>query len=159
MVTRNQPRARRLANEHLMPRERPGRHTACLYRQLAELRGIQLLHVKLYQRCRPNSSSATLTADVIEDLLEWHARLAGSPAVPRPVELLEPAFVLRPRPLRYRWARTELPGEVFEQDLLSGWGSLSTAAWIAERVLMRGKVARPVQRRRASRQVDKVARE
>jgi hypothetical protein len=45
------------------------------------------------------------------------------------------------------WARTEFPGEVFEQDLLFRVGQLSTAAWISESVLMRGKVARPVHRR------------
>ena len=42
-------------------------------------------------------------------------RLAGSPAVPQPVELLEPAFTLRPRPLRFRWAHTQFAGEVSEQ--------------------------------------------
>ena len=39
----------------------------------------------------PDSSSVTLTADVVEVPLEWHARLAGSTAVPQSVELLEPA--------------------------------------------------------------------
>jgi hypothetical protein len=66
----------------------------------------------------PNSSSATLTADVVEGPLEWHARLAGSPAVPQSVELLEPAFALRPQRLCYRRTHTEFPDEVFEQDLL-----------------------------------------
>jgi hypothetical protein len=31
---------------------------------------------------------------------------------------LEPAFALRSRALRYRWACSEFPGKVFEQDLL-----------------------------------------
>jgi hypothetical protein len=43
-------------------------------------------------------------------------------AVPQPVELLEPAFALHPRSLRYRWARPEFSGEVFEQDLLFRMG-------------------------------------
>jgi tRNA A37 threonylcarbamoyladenosine biosynthesis protein TsaE len=85
-----------------MPRDRPSRQKVRLYRQLAELRGIQLLHLKLYRLKDPNSSSATLTADVVEDLLEWHARFAGSSAVPQPVEFLDPAFALRPRLLHYR---------------------------------------------------------
>jgi hypothetical protein len=71
----------------------------------------------------PNSSSATLNADVVEDPLEWHPRLAGSPAVPQPVGLLELAFALPSRSLRYRRAHTEFPDEGSSRISCSGWGS------------------------------------
>jgi hypothetical protein len=79
--------------------------------------------------------------------------------VPQPVELLEPAFALRPRSLRYRWARSEFPGEVFEQDLLFRTGQFVHGGFdFGERAHAR-KVARPVQLRQVSRQVDEAARE
>ena len=66
---------------HLMPRKPPSRHTACLYRHLAELPRNPTPACKALRALKnPNSSSATLTADVVEDLLEWHPRLAGRPA-------------------------------------------------------------------------------
>ena len=76
---------------------------------------------------------------MLSRILEWYPRLAGRPAVPQPVELLEPAFALRPRPLRYRWARTEFPGEVFEQDLLFRMGQLVHGDFVSESVLRGGK--------------------
>lgn len=85
------------------------------------------------------SSSATLSTDIVEDLLEWHPRLAGRALVPQPVEPLQPAFALSPRPLlcwRARIERIEFPGEVFEQDLLFRFGQLVTAASISESVLI-----------------------
>ena len=95
----------------------------------------------------------------LHKLLYIHPRLAGSPAVPQPVELLEPAFALRPRPLRFRWARTEFPGEVFEQDLLFRMGQFVHGGLdFGERAHAR-KSSTPVQLRQAGRQVDKVARE
>jgi hypothetical protein len=127
-----------------MPRERPSRHTARLHRQLAELRGIQLLHVKLYQRSRIPIAHQQRSPRMSSKISWSGPRLAGSPPVPQPVELLEPAFALRPRPSRYRWARTEFPGEVFEQDLLFRRGQFVHGGFV------RGKVARPVQLRQTS---------
>jgi hypothetical protein len=84
-------------------------------------------------------------------------RLAGRPAVPQPVELLQPAFALRP--LRYWRARTEFPGEMFEQDLLFRLGQPVHGGFdFGERAHAR-KVARLVGLRQASRQVDQAARD
>jgi hypothetical protein len=69
---------------------------------------------------------------------------AGKPPVPQPVELLKLAFALRPRPLRYRWARTEFPGEVFEEDLLFRMGQFVHGGFDFRGRAQRGKVAGPV---------------
>jgi hypothetical protein len=55
--------------------------------------------------------------------ISWSGTLVlpVDPPVPQPVELLQPAFALRP-PLRYWPARTEFPGEMSEQDLLFRFG-------------------------------------
>jgi hypothetical protein len=80
---------------------------------------------------------------------------AGKPPVPQPVELLKLAFALRPRPLRYRWARTEFPGEVFEEDLLFRMGQFVHGGFDFRGRAHARKSSRPHSPPQASRQVDK----
>jgi hypothetical protein len=83
--------------------------------------------------------------------------LPVDPPVPQPVELLQPAFALRP-PLRYWPARTEL-GEMSEQDLLFRLGQSVHGGFDFGERAHALKVARLVRLRQASRRVDQAARD
>ena len=92
--------------------------------------------------------------------ISWSGTLVlpVDPPVLQPVELLQPAFVLRP-PLRYWPARTEFPGEMSEQDLLFRFGQPVHGGFDFGERAHALKVARLVRLRQASRQVDQAARD
>jgi hypothetical protein len=125
---------------HLMPRKRASRHTACLYCQLAEQRGIQLLHVKLYKRRRIPIARQQRSARM-SSRISW----SGTPVLPVDPRFRSWSSFCSQRSLCARdpsviGGRTpSFRARCSSRISCSGWGSLYTAASISESVLMRGK--------------------